>query len=122
MLLAAGRRFLLLLGGVTGSVLLLSALLGLALGASLSRAISVGFYVVGAFLLMAGFFMGNRGPTRLRGEPGDEGLFGLGRKRGVRMATAEERADALSTTAVFISVGFILIVFGVVADSRYGLF
>ena len=103
-------------------MLLLSALLGLALGASLSRAISVGFYVVGAFLLMAGFFMGNRGPTRLRGEPGDEGLFGLGRKRGVRMATAEERTDALSTTAVFISVGFILIVFGVVADSRYGLF
>jgi hypothetical protein len=121
-LVGAARRFLLLLGGVTGSVLLLSALLGLALGASLSRAISVGFYVVGAFLLMAGFFMGNRGPTRLRGEPGDEGLFGLGRKRGVRMATAEERADALSTTAVFISVGFILIVFGVVADSRYGLF
>ena len=122
MIVAATRRFLLLLGGVTGGVLVLSALLGLAFGTPLARAISVGFYVVGAFLLVAGFFMGNRGPTRLRGDPGDEGLWGLGRKRGVRMATPEERADARSVTAVFISVGFILIVFGVVADSRYGLY
>ena len=122
MFAAAARRFLLLLGGISGAVLVLAALLGLALGAPLSRAISVGFYLVGAFLLVAGFFMGNRGPARLRGEPGDEGPWGLGRKRGVRLATAEERADAVSTTGVFITLGFVLIVIGVIADSRYGLY
>jgi hypothetical protein len=121
-MLAATRRFLLLLGGISGAVLVLALLLGLVLGTSLSRAISVGFYLVGAFLLVAGFFMGNRGPTRLRGEPGEEGLWGLGRKRGIRIATPEERADAVSTTGVLITLGFVLIVIGVIADSRYGLY
>lgn len=119
---AAARRFLLLLGGISGGVVVLAILAGLVLGAPLSRAISVGFYLVGAFLLVAGFFMGNRGPTRLRGEPGEEGVWGLGRRRGVRLATAEERADAVSATGVFITLGFILIVIGVIADSRYGLY
>jgi hypothetical protein len=121
-LVAAARRFLLLLGGISGAVLVLAALLALLLGTSLSRSVSVGFYLVGAFLLVAGFFTGNRGPTRLRGEPGEEGPWGLGRKRGVRLATAEERADAVSTTGVFISLGFVLILIGVIADSRYGLY
>jgi hypothetical protein len=119
---AAARRFLLLLGGISGGVIVLAAVLGLALGAPLARAISLGFYLVGAFLLVAGFFTGNRGPTRLRGAPGDEGPWGLGRKRGVRLATPEERADAVSTTGVFITLGFVLIVIGVIADSRYGLY
>jgi hypothetical protein len=121
-LAAAARRFLLLLGGISGAVLVLAAALGLLLGTSLSRSVSVGFYIVGAFLLVAGFFVGNRGPTRLRGEPGDEGPWGLGRKRGVRLATPEERADAVSTTGVFITLGFVLIIIGVIADSRYRLY
>jgi hypothetical protein len=121
-LAAAARRFLLLLGGISGLVLVLASLLGLALGTPLPRAISLGFYLMGAFLLVAGFFMGNRGHARLRGEPGDEGLWGLGRKRGVRLATSEEHADATATTTILITLGFILIVFGVIADSRYGLY
>jgi hypothetical protein len=70
-LLAAVRRFLLLLVAVTAGVAVVSLLLGLALDASLSRALSLGFYAVGAFLLVSGFFMGSRGPARLRGQPGD---------------------------------------------------
>jgi hypothetical protein len=121
-LTAAARRFVLLLGGISGVVLVLAVVFGLALGTPFSRAISLGFYVVGAFLLVTGFFMGNRGPTRLRGEPGEEGPWGLGRKRGIRLATPEERADAVSTTGVLITLGIVLIVIGVIADSRYGMY
>jgi hypothetical protein len=121
-LTAAARRLVLLLGGISGVVLVLAVVFGLALGTPFSRAISLGFYVVGAFLLVTGFFMGNRGPTRLRGEPGEEGPWGLGRKRGIRLATPEGRADAVSTTGVLITLGIVLIVIGVIADSRYGLY
>mgnify|MGYP000285871889 FL=1 len=122
MLAAALRRLLLLLGGTVGAVAAGSVLVGLLFGASLWRSLSVGFYVVGSFLLVAGFFMGNRGPTRPRGEPGDEGLWGLGRRKGVRLATPDERRDALATTAIFVTVGLTLILVGVVADSRYDLY
>ena len=33
---------------------------------SVSRAVSVGFYLVGSFLMIVGFFVGNRGPVRLK--------------------------------------------------------
>jgi hypothetical protein len=119
---AAARRFLTLLGITAAVVAAASALLGLLLGTSVWRSVSVGFYLVGSFLLVAGFFMGNRGPTRLRGEPGEEGVWGLGRKKGVRMATADERREALANTAIFVTLGVALIVVGVLADSRYDLY
>lgn len=119
---AAARRFLTLLGITAGVVAAASALLGLLLGTSVWRSVSVGFYLVGSFLLVAGFFMGNRGPTRLRGEPGEEGVWGLGRRKGVRMATADERRETLANTAIFVTLGVALIVVGVIADSRYDLY
>jgi hypothetical protein len=119
---AAARRFLTLLGATVGVVAAGSVLVGVVLGTSVWRSVSVGFYLVGSFLLVAGFFMGNRGPTRLRGEPGEEGVWGLGRKKGVRMATADERREALANTAIFVTLGVALIVVGVVADSRYDLY
>jgi hypothetical protein len=119
---AAARRFLMLLGATAGVVAAGSTLIGLLLGTSVWRSVSVGFYLVGSFLLVAGFFMGNRGPTRLRGEPGEEGVWGLGRKQGVRMATADERREALANTAIFVTLGIALIVVGVIADSRYDLY
>ena len=122
MLAAAARRFLVLLVAVGGGVAVVSLLIGLALDASLSRALSLGFYAVGAFLLVSGFFMGNRGPARLRGQPGDEGVWGLGRRSGVRLATPEESADAVATTAVFLAVGIAMLVLGVIADGRYSLY
>ena len=92
------------------------------LGASLSRALSLGFYAVGAFLLVAGFFMGNRGPVRLRGQPGDEGVWGLGRKqrRAPRDAGGEHRrarddGDLPRRRRHPLVLGF-------VADGRYGLY
>lgn len=121
MWLAAARRFALLLAGSSALVVVVSSLLGLAFGASLSRAISLGFYLLGSFLLVAGFFMGSRGPARLRGEPGDEGPWGIGRKGGVRLATPEEHADAVATAGIFVTLGVVLVLLGVAVDDRFSV-
>jgi hypothetical protein len=100
----------------------LSAVGGLAFGTGLARAVSLGFYVVGAFLLVGGLFFGNRGPVRLRSLPGEEGVFGVGGKRRLRWATREEQEDALATSALYVLLGVILVVVGVVVDDRLALF
>ena len=124
---AAARRFLLLLGGVAGATALVSLLLGLALGSAVDRAVSIGFYLVGSFLLVSGFFVGNRGPARLKGRDDEggamAGMFGVGiGGRRLRWATREERDEAMANSAVFVSIGFALILLGIVADSRFTLF
>ncbi len=122
MFVAALRRLFTLLivaAAVTGAA---SLLVGLPAGAGASRSISVGYYLLGSFLLIAGFFVGNRGPARLKRD--DEGNLPLPffATRRLRWATAEEREDALNTSAIFVTLGFLLIVLGVLADNRYALF
>lgn len=103
-----------------------SLVAGFALGTAIDRALSVGFYIVGCFLLVSGFFMGNRGPARFKGDETEGGavggMFGIGiGGRRLRWATPEEREEALSISAVFVALGVALIVLGVVADSRVAL-
>ncbi len=122
MFVAALRRLFTLLivaAAVTGAA---SLLVGLPTGAGASRSISVGYYLLGSFLLIAGFFVGNRGPARLKRD--DEGNLPLPffATRRLRWATVEEREDALNTSAIFVTLGFLLIVLGVLADNRYALF
>ncbi|MHB8643406.1 MAG: hypothetical protein ACYDA3_11055 [Gaiellaceae bacterium] len=120
LLLAAGRRFVFLLAGVAGGTAIVSLVLGLLLGSSVSRSVSVGFYVVGSFLLISGFFVGNRGPVRVKGDPG-VALFGFFRNRRLRWATGQEQIESLSLSVVFVALGVVLIIFGVVTDTRYTL-
>jgi len=122
MLLAALGRLgfiLCLAGGVTAAI---SALFGLLAGAPLTRAVSLGFYLVGSFLLVSGFFIGNRGPARVKSESGTAGPFGmfLG-SRTVRWATAAEQDDTINLSAVFVTVGLALILLGTVVDTRHTL-
>jgi hypothetical protein len=89
------------------------------------RSVSTGLYSVGCFLLVAGFFVGNRGPARARGA-GDAGavagLFGIGLgARRLRWATRDEQEDALAHSALFVALGIALIVLGVLADERVAL-
>jgi hypothetical protein len=114
---AALRRFVVLLGVIGGLTLLGSIILGLLFGTTLNRAISLGFYLVGCFLLVSGFFLGNRGPTRLKGE----GVPLLG-ARFVRWASPSEREEALNDSAVFVSIGLALIIAGAAVDDRHRLF
>src|SRR5919108_2765181 len=120
MFIAATRRFLVLVVGVAGASALVSLAIGALAGSALDRAVSLGLYIVGSFLLVGGFFMGNRGPLRQRGDASNWlPLFSV---RRVRRATPEERQEAINTSAVFVTVGFVLILIGIVADSRFELF
>lgn len=113
MLRAAARRFLALLAGIAACTAALSVVGALIGGASLSRALSVGFYLVGSFMLVAGFFIGNRGPVRPKGA--GTLLFG---SRIMRWATPLEREETLNESALFVAIGFALILIGVATDSH----
>ena len=124
MLLAALRRFTLLVLLAAGLTAAFSLLVGALLGTSLGRALALGFYFVGCFLLVSGFFVGNRGPARVKSEtaapsPLSFGMFG---ERRLRWATAGEQVETIRSSAVFISLGVILILIGTVIDSRHSLF
>lgn len=117
MLLAALRRFLTLLAATAGVTAALSVLFGLLTGASIGRAVSLSFYLVGSFFLIGGFFIGNRGPVRLKSDVD----IPFRRARAV-FATPAEREETINTSAIFVTLGLALIVLGVAADSRYRLF
>ena len=119
MLKAAARRFAGLLGATIGVTALGAILLGALTGSSLLRAISLGFYLVGSFLVIAGFFIGNRGPVRAKDDRGGF-LFLFPMRR--RWATADEHAATINDSAIFVTLGFVLIMLGVAADTRYDLF
>jgi hypothetical protein len=118
MLKAAARRFLILLVLVAGGTAAISLVLGLAAGSSASRALSLGFYLVGSFLLLSGFFVGNRGPARLKSDSDAVPFLG---SRMLRWATATEQEETIHMSAIFVVLGVTLIILGVVADSRYRL-
>jgi hypothetical protein len=117
-LLAGLRRLLVLIVVVAGVTALCALALGLLTGASASRSLSIGFYLVGSFWLVAGFFVGNRGPVRLKSDIGAP-LFG---SRFVRWATPEEREETINMSAIYVLLGFVLILFGFAADTRYSVF
>jgi hypothetical protein len=116
MLLAAGRRFLLLVVGISAVLAAGSTLVALALGLSVNRSISISFEVFGSLLLVVGFFFGNRGPLRARG--GDDIPF---RPRLMRRATAEEREESINESAVIVVLGLVLVLIGLAIDDRIQL-
>jgi hypothetical protein len=123
----AARRIGASAGVIGGLTALVSAIAGLLLGTPVGRAVANGLYVVGCFLIVLGVFAGLRGPLR-PGAEGEErgssfaGLLGLGILGGrIRNATGEERADAIGTAWLFLGLGVLLIVAGVVVDDRAGL-
>jgi len=117
-ILGALRRLTLLFVGVGGVTVVLSLAFGALSGGSLTRSIAIGLYLIGAVILIFGFFVGNRGPWRH--EHGEGGFSIL--PRGVRRATAQERKEAISLSVLFIVLGFGLIILGVLSDSAHNLF
>lgn len=112
---AAARRFGIILCSLTAGTAAFALLLGLAFGASVSRSLALGWYIVGSVLLISGFFVGNRGPARPEGEGWS--VFSL--QRWVRWATPDEQRESLSLSAVLVVLGFLLIALGILADTRY---
>lgn len=115
-LLAALIRFAALLGASIAVVVLLVLPFGLLLGASANRSISLGLYLLGCFLMVAGFFVGNRGPFRTQD---DVETPRLGRR--LRSASRGEMLESIAVSAVFIVLGLVLIALGAAIDSRADL-
>ena len=96
---AAARRFAVLLGGVAAATAVGLAPRRPRWSARRSTGrVSVGFYLVGCFLLVGGFFLGNRGPVR----PKRRAAPSLLGPRFMRWATPAEREDTLNSSAVFV--------------------
>jgi hypothetical protein len=125
MLVAALRRLAFVTVLAVGVTVVLSLILGLLTGSSVNRALTLGFYLVGCFLLVVGFFVGNRGPARVKGEdtvgPTVLPIPGAGARR-LRWATLTEQNETINNSAVFISLGLILIALGAAIDTRHSLF
>jgi len=122
MWIPALRRFAVLVGAIGGGTVIVSILFGLLLGASLPRSIALGYYLVGSFLLLAGFFSGNRGPVRPRSDDDQVGVLARPRGRRVRWATREEHEEAINSSALFVVLGLLLIFLGLVPDNKHTLF
>ena len=116
--LAALRRFAVIVVAAAGVTIAISLAVGAIAGASVARSISLGLDVVGSFTLLIGFFAGNRGPVRMRGDAA-AAIFG---QKLVRWATPSEREETLNLSAVLVTVGFVLVLLGLAADPRYSLF
>jgi hypothetical protein len=115
MVAAAARRFITLLASIACATAVLSLLFGLLLGASASRSVAVGLYLVGCALLLGGFFVGNRGPFRVANE---EGIVGLRIARGVRVASGEEQVESFNMTGLLVVAGIVLLALGAAVDSN----
>ena len=115
---AAARRLGLLFAALAGGTAVIALVLGLALGSGVGRSLSLGWYIVGSVLLISGFFIGNRGPSRPQGE----GWNPFSLQRWTRWATPDEQHETISLSAVLVILGFVIIALGVVADSRQPLF
>lgn len=115
-LLGAARRFLLLLGGTSAAVAVCALGVGLLGGFSLNRSLANGFEGFGVLLLVLGFFIGNRGPVRSKVDAVP--FFG---PRFLRWATPEEHRSTIAESAIFVVLGLVLVVIGIVIDNRYRL-
>lgn len=99
-----------------------SALLALLAGSSVRRALTLGLYLVGSFLLLAGFFVGNRGRVRADTRATAGGVFGgLFAPRRVRGAEADEERETIGSSAILITLGVALLLLGVGVDGRHEL-
>ncbi len=111
-LVAAGRRFVLLLGGISAVIVVAGLILAVLGAASPDRAISLGFYGVGSFLVIGGFLIGNRGPYR-----GQGGSLG----RSLERATPEDTRESINMTVLLSVLGLLLVALGAIIDSRLKL-
>ena len=116
-MVAALRRLSLVFVVLFGGTIAISLLVGVLLGSSAQRSVSLGLDVVGIFFLVIGFFVGVRGPFRLGGAdaPGTKNRF-------VRWAQPDERVETINVSALFVTVGFALVLVGIAIDPRYSLF
>ena len=115
----AVTRLVLLLVAACALVLVATIPIGLLTSAGVDRSVSLGFYLLGAFLVMLGFLGGSRGPYRSADQESEVHRVRLGRR--LRRATRDELHEAISVSAIAVVIGLVLVVIGVLVDTRYKL-
>jgi hypothetical protein len=120
MLLAGLRRLAVIAVATLASTAVLSLLIGLAAGAGLERSVAVGFYALGAVLLVGCFVFGVRGPLRGMSRTGDPVPI-LGARR-VRTATADERSESTRIALLLFVFGIAVILIGSTIDPAHRTF
>lgn len=103
---------------------MVSLVLGALDHANLLRAVAVGFYAVGAAILIGSFVIGVRGPLRPESGEGKEGemhpprgILGGGIfPRAVRRATGAERSDSKRNSIALFLLGIALVLIGTAFD------
>jgi hypothetical protein len=122
-MVAGLRRLTLAILLCVGVTLVVSLVIGALAGASVDRSLVLGFYLMGCFLMVAGFFVGNRGPARIKSEtPGPITPFGASGDRQLRWATLGEQDETINSSAVLVGLGVVLVVIGVLLDGRHAIF
>jgi hypothetical protein len=120
LLLAGFRRLSTIVAALLAATVVLSLALGLLAGAGLERSISVGFYVLGALMLVGCFVFGVRGPLRGVSSTGETSSI-VGARR-LRTATPEERTEATRVSLLLFVVGIAIVVLGSAIDPAHRAF
>jgi hypothetical protein len=93
----------------------ISLTLGALAAKDLARAVSVGYYVAGAGVLIGCFVLGSRGP--LRADWGPEGRpSGMFLPQGVRRASSDERRETIRNSLLLFVFGIGLVALGAIID------
>jgi hypothetical protein len=115
---AALPRILALLAVVVGGTAGVSAAIGALAGRSIEHSLAVGYYVVGAAVLVGSFVLGSRGPWRtdvMAQEP-ELAAYRTRTRRRRRKATAEERAESKRSSFGLFLLGVALVLLGALVD------
>lgn len=92
---------------VCAGALALSALAGALLGSSLPRAMALGGYLAGSFLLVIGVFQGKRGP-----------LAGAAMRAHLEGREPDRGGETTGVPGLFLALGFLLVLVAVLVDPR----
>jgi hypothetical protein len=121
MLRAALRRILVLVAVVVLATTGISAALGALAGKNVDHSIAIGFYVVGAAVLVGSFVLGMRGPVRADWGEDREGEEVHGPRGGIlprriRRTTTDERVEARRSSLALSVFGIVLLLIAAVVD------
>jgi len=121
---AALRRLAVAILLCVGVTVVGSLVIGALAGASLERSLVLGFYLMGCLLMLGGFFVGNRGPARIKSEEAGPAMtpFGVFGDRRLRWATLGEQDETINSSALLVGLGLVLVAIGVLLDGRHQFF
>jgi hypothetical protein len=119
------RRIAVIVGALVGGTAAISAALGALAGKGLLHSLAVGYYLVGAGVLLCCLAVGSRGPMRADRSfdedsadlvPTSAGLFRPRGRRNMRKATPEERRESRMASLGLFALGVLLLLLGTAFD------